>query len=340
MAPKSKALVPLFKWAIAILLLVIVVRSGKLSPGHVLAFAQNPQKALSCFLLIFTVVLLSFLRWKIILWALNMPLSYFVALKLGMVGQFFSTVIPGAVGGDLVKAVYIAKRFPRQKTKAVSTIFVDRIVGLAGLLFLGSVGYVLGYSHLSSLQTQGLIFVKSFGMMLVIGAASVLLGLIFFPQIAKFLPKNPPRFIRYSFVQNFWTQFYNMLQEFKERVPYLYFVVIFSSAMHCLMVTGYWIIAVSIHGPAPWGDLDILGFILATVLGSCALAIPITPLGLGVGQIAYGAIFLAVGAPSTDFGMSLITNMQIVQIILGLCGVFFFLSYKHQMSDAITNVSV
>src|SRR5207244_9228069 len=51
----------------------------------------------------------------------------------GLVGYFYNTFLPGSVGGDLLKAAYIAREQER-RTVAVATVLVDRAIGLWGLV--------------------------------------------------------------------------------------------------------------------------------------------------------------------------------------------------------------
>ena len=82
-----------------------------------------------------------FVRWYILVRALDLPFTFRNACRLGMVGLFYNTFLPGAVGGDLVKAYSIAKGEPKRKASAVATVIADRLLGLFGLLlFAGGVG--------------------------------------------------------------------------------------------------------------------------------------------------------------------------------------------------------
>src|SRR5262249_17571208 len=67
--------------------------------------------------------------------AQNLPFSLRDAFRLGLVGYFFNTFLPGSVGGDLLKAAFIAREQER-RTVAVSTVLIDRGVGLWGLVAL------------------------------------------------------------------------------------------------------------------------------------------------------------------------------------------------------------
>ena len=57
---------------------------------------------------------------------------------LGFIGQVFNLVIPGAVGGDLIKAAFLV-RMRTKKTQAVASMVIDRILGLLGMFVLVSI---------------------------------------------------------------------------------------------------------------------------------------------------------------------------------------------------------
>src|SRR5262249_13423178 len=52
---------------------------------------------------------LCWVRWYFLVRAQGLPFTMVNALRLGMVGFFFSTFMPGSVGGDIIKATFIAR---------------------------------------------------------------------------------------------------------------------------------------------------------------------------------------------------------------------------------------
>jgi uncharacterized membrane protein YbhN (UPF0104 family) len=74
-------------------------------------------------------------RWRGLMrpQGINMPLAK--CLQLTFVGQFYSIMLPGITGGDLVKIVYAA-RLTGSKTKSFITIILDRVIGLIALMVI------------------------------------------------------------------------------------------------------------------------------------------------------------------------------------------------------------
>ena len=67
------------------------------------------------------------------------------AILLGFIGNVFNLVIPGAVGGDLIKAAYLV-RMHVKKTQAIASMVIDRILGLLGLFILAAIAGALAWS--------------------------------------------------------------------------------------------------------------------------------------------------------------------------------------------------
>ena len=82
-----------------------------------------------------------FYRWYLLVRAVDLPFTLRNAVRLGMVGFFYNTFLPGSVGGDLVKAYFLARDQPGRRATAVATVVADRLVGLFGLiLYVAAVG--------------------------------------------------------------------------------------------------------------------------------------------------------------------------------------------------------
>lgn len=76
-------------------------------------------------------------RWWLLLGTQGIRIGYWEAVRLTFLGQFFNAVVPGTVGGDLVKAYYVSKHTPK-KAAALLSVFVDRLTGLVGLALMAA----------------------------------------------------------------------------------------------------------------------------------------------------------------------------------------------------------
>jgi glycosyltransferase 2 family protein len=98
-------------------------------------------------------LLVTFYRWYLLVRAQDLPFTLPNALRLGSVGFFLSTVLPGSIGGDIVKTAFLAREQSRRAV-AIATVLLDRAIGLWGLIWLvalaGGVFWAAGNPALAS----------------------------------------------------------------------------------------------------------------------------------------------------------------------------------------------
>ncbi len=78
------------------------------------------------------------LRWNLLLRLLGIDISVGRTMVLNMVGAFYNTFIPGTTGGDVLKAYYAARNTPH-RTRAVLSVIIDRGIGLMALIIMGGI---------------------------------------------------------------------------------------------------------------------------------------------------------------------------------------------------------
>lgn len=84
---------------------------------------------LAC-LLFGVVYVLAAIRWWFLMRVQKIHLPVKVAVALTFIGHFFNSFLLGAIGGDIIKLFYIQKYAPRQKTHAILSLVMDRVLGL------------------------------------------------------------------------------------------------------------------------------------------------------------------------------------------------------------------
>jgi uncharacterized membrane protein YbhN (UPF0104 family) len=163
------------RFALALGLLALAIRSNRAQLGDV--FGRRPD--LGLFALGFAAylcgVLLAFLRWYWLVRAVALPFRVRDALRLGFIGALFNFVIPGAVGGDFVKAAYLSREQGRT-ARSIASVIVDRLAGLEGLFLLALVAGWTGWGQLDA-PLRRLVTAAAIAM----GVTSLVLGLAFVP---------------------------------------------------------------------------------------------------------------------------------------------------------------
>lgn len=77
-------------------------------------------------------------RWQLLLRPVGIRLGFLRTLHFNYLGVFFNNFLVGLTGGDLVKAILVARGSDRRPA-AVLTVFVDRLVGLVVLAAIACV---------------------------------------------------------------------------------------------------------------------------------------------------------------------------------------------------------
>lgn len=147
------------------------------------------------------VPLLAGVRWRLLLQAQSIHLSYKKVLDLFFVGHFFNAFLLGTTGGDLVKIYYATQAAPDRKEAAALTIVLDRIIGLIAILLMALILIPLQWSFLT--QTPQTHAAAASVLMVVVGMVIGIFFLLFFlpflqkwewlvPMVQK-LPFKPQR---------------------------------------------------------------------------------------------------------------------------------------------------
>ena len=116
-------------------LLYWLISSGKLDFSQTRIILDSWQFfAFLVLPVLFLAMSLQNLRWWLLLKLLGVKIPFRQAFALTWIGNFFSVILPGIVSGDLIKGLYLHSK---KKTNLVSiyiSLFIDRILGLLGLL--------------------------------------------------------------------------------------------------------------------------------------------------------------------------------------------------------------
>ena len=136
-SPRGKGLLKLLL-RIAVSAAVLALLLAKADVSKVWHTIQNANVGylVAAVAAIFAGLLISALRWRAYLDALEMPLPIGTLFRLYFVGTFFNAFLPTGIGGDAYKAV----RLGREKgniPSAFASVFLDRFAGFVALGGLG-----------------------------------------------------------------------------------------------------------------------------------------------------------------------------------------------------------
>ncbi len=84
-------------------------------------------------------VALTMVRWHLLVRALNIPTRLGNSMRIALLGYLFNLAPAGIVGGDVIKAVMLARPHKNVLTKSFASVILDRVLGLYMLFVVASV---------------------------------------------------------------------------------------------------------------------------------------------------------------------------------------------------------
>lgn len=317
------------KLILAGLLILWMVHSGRLDFRDVArALSRWPEVAVAAGLCCVAYVLMAS-RWKLLLVQQGMRASMRDVFALSMIGAFFNTIIPGAVSGDVVKAYYISVRYPETKARAITTILLDRAVGLTSLLVLSAIAGAWGFGRMAHNGGVAVLYwtivVAAITALVLPMIVALMSGRII--RVAEALAQRLPP-LR-PVVQGICAMaaFYN--SPFTLAVAFLISFVGQFVTYLVLYVVG---LSIGVQ------SIPVAQLLFIIPLGLTAMALPIAPAGLGVGQVVFYTLFSDLVPGAGPIGASMATIYQVVYVLVSLTGIIFYLS-ETSMRKAVVMAS-
>lgn len=311
-------LMTLGKLALAALLLIWLHRSGQLDFAQLRLFQEDGALVAVTLLHFFVgLVCLGTLRWKTLLQGAGYIITWPRALKLQLTGFFFNTVMPGAVGGDIIKIAYVIRDNPgRSKSQVMMTALLDRIVGLAGLFIICWIMILINFETVRSLPVLQ-------SMLSLITAVSLGFIVFFFAALWHYKTRDPFLTILQRKVPGFQLieKLYSAVRVYRYARSSIIFSLIISIAIQFSSLLLFYYIAIKVSATPP----EFTKIAIVYPVGVATTAIPLTPAGLGVGHVAFDKLFQMVGL---NHGANTFNLMALSMLFLNLLGLFPYLSLK------------
>lgn len=302
-------------------LLFYVLRSGMIDFKSLGPALFDPKiLALSLLFLSFSAFICA-LRWFRLATVQGVTVSFRQIFELTMIGNFFNTFLPGAVGGDLIKAWYIAGHSQQSKTRGIFTVLLDRIIGLSVIIFYAAITL---FFFLDLLRSEHQLQLVGYSLW-AFTAVSVVVGLFFFTPYIW----NLAWVTKALKVIEEWGPIGRIVQAVSlyRQYPKTIIAATLLSAVSILGIT----LLYSFHGHSLGIPLSTPYYFFVVPVGIVASAIPLLPGGIGVGQFAFFTLFRWVGE-TPEHGGTLCTLLQLHTILFNCAGLIFYLKYKQKKS--------
>jgi len=281
---------------------------------------------LAAVLMAFTVSLQIF-RWYLLVRALDLPFTLRNAYRLGLIGYYYNTVLPGSIGGDLLKGYFIAKEQPSRRAAAVATVIIDRAMGLFGLILFvavsGSIAWSLGNEQIDkepALQQ----LVKVTGVL----ASSAIVGYLLLGLLpTRRADRFAGRLKAIPKLGHALAEVWYAVWMYRQRMGTVVMGVAVTAVAHLAMMSSFYFASRSFVADNLPSFPEIM---IIAPIGFIVQALPLSPGGVGVGEAAFAELFRIAGRNSED-GLAARLALRIVEWALGFLGFLVYLRMKTEL---------
>jgi len=227
------------------------------------------------------------LKWQVVLHGLGRTVTWIRLARLFWIGLFFNTFLPGRTGGDIVRAVSLA-RSDSSTSRAVASVAADRGLNLLALLLIGSAAAIFD-QHLQ-------LWIKQ---MIWAIAASVSAGLVIMVRLRSEIASRAPERFRQT-IEALLTGSWDLSGLVKA-----------GSLAIAVQIT---MVVTNICAARAMGlNVTDIQLFIAIPLTAIITALPVSINGLGIREAAYATLLALFGIPAEQaVALSLVMTAAIV----------------------------
>jgi uncharacterized protein (TIRG00374 family) len=305
------------KAIIAIALITWLVRSGSLDFKKLGLLFERPHLLALCLGQFAFGVAVNGNRWRVLLRIAGVELGFLKMLQLQMMGLFFAVVIPGNVGGDVIKSLYVARdAAPEKRTSIFLVVVADRFLGLAGLVTIATLICLFRPGIWSDPQLgrpAAVTALLAFGALA--GPAVLLLAMRYGGARLETFVSGSSRLAKLL------AQLVAALRLMSAQPARLLYALALTMATHTTSIVWFTILTRAVTGQ----DAALSSVATVFPLGLLTIVIPISPAGMGVGHVAFDRLFTAIGLTG---GATVFNIFLLGQMVPCLFGVIPYLLLK------------
>lgn len=286
----------------------------------------------AAFLSLFGAVTITMFRWHILVRALDLPFKLRDAFRLGFLCYLLNFISLGSVGGDLFKAIFIAREQPAHRPEAVATVVIDRIIGLYGLFVLASIsilatGLLQSESYKTRTISQVTIACTLVGL---VGIIVLLVPGFTTGALSEWLGKLPR-------VGTIIIKLIAAVRMYRLRWGVLVWTLIMSLFVHAGAALGTYCICRGLFAAAPPLSVQMVVVPIANLAG----ILPLPFMGLGAFEAAFSYLFANVPSPvvlTNSMCLLVAFVFRIITILIAIIGAVIYITSRREIGEVMQSV--
>ncbi len=281
-------------------------------------------------------IVLTLIRWCYLVRALGITFSMRDALRIGFLGYLFNLAPMGILGGDLLKAVMLAREHPGFRAKSAASVIMDRVVGLYILFVVASAALLLTgfYWHVPEVQLfmgftlryvcQATLLLTVVG---TVGVAIVLFTGVLDSRWVKSLTRLPR-------IGHAMGSLIDAMQMYRRDRAVLLSASVMSVGVHCTLVLGMYLVTCGLPGKVLPLDEQFVVYPISSVASTI-------PLPAGPFEAVFRSLYVHVDPALGIFkGQALVIALvfRLINILLAAIGFIYYLGARREVAEVMHEV--
>ncbi|GAB4130171.1 MAG: lysylphosphatidylglycerol synthase transmembrane domain-containing protein [Thermogutta sp.] len=273
-------------------------------------------------------VLITFIRWWLLIRALGTPIRFGESLRLSFVGFLLNLAPMGIVGGDMAKAILVARRFPGHRPESVASVLLDRILGLYVLFITAGIANLLtGFYR----QPQAIVQTVSVAVVAVSAVMTVGLIVLWAPDATdgaflRLLERLP-------LIGSAIARLAEAIRRYRHNLPLITAAVFMTFPVHLLTAFSIFLISSSMF---PSVHSVSYHFVMVPVSASAQ----VLPVSIGPTEFVLDRLYASIPLISGETippGQGLLTMLvyRVITLIIAAIGVGYYLSSRQEWTTAM-----
>jgi len=267
-------------------------------------------------------VWLNGIRWKIVNTDNLRQLSDWDYFRYMMVSSSFNLVMPGALGGDTVKAIWVGSDVSSNKTRNVLSIFFDRVIGIFSIVFLGLFFFTL--SSFFNYNIKIIVWIITLALLILFILLMRYIKIGSFDRLIRGWQTKKSILLK---IKQVLIIFEDIVIFFLKKPQVFIYALLLSIVMHVLWFAVNYIIAYFLGIRISFYDISMISCMVWFIT-----AIPVSISGIGIREISYISLLSSYGI-SAESATGLSLYVFSVSIIVGLLGLPFIFTFKRKRNN-------
>ena len=273
----------------------------------------------------FSAVMLTFIRWWYLVRALEVPLPFGNGLRISFLGYLFNLAPMGIVGGDLLKVFMLAHEHPDSRAKSVASVAVDRLVGLYMLFAVAAVAILAtGLWRLPDPTVRWICHITF--ALTAIGCVGIVLLMV--PGVTN--GRLTGAASRIPRIGHALESLVDALRMYRRQPGVLAIAALMSVAVHTMFATGVYLIARGLPG-------EPLSLGMHLVVSPLSASTGVLPLPMGPFEAVLDFLYTSVsrGAIPPGHGLVVALVYRLICILIAIIGVCYYLGSRAEVVEVM-----